>query len=285
MATVVIKTDRVKFAPLTADPTSCEAGDAWIRQDTGQLKFAIDTVVANAKVTVEAPIETSELADGAVTNAKLADSAVSPAKIENNAIITEKIMDLQVTSAKLANGAVTETKIGNGAVTEAKIADSAISTDKIADGNVTNAKLQYSSLSVNPGTGLTGGGSVALGSSISLGIADGGVGATQLADGAVTEAKLASNAVTNEKIANSAISTTKIADGAVTNAKVASGISPSKIATGNLNLGTGTLTAGEVQVGDLAMRYGWRLKETPDELLFLKDGRIVARLTKQGFLA
>jgi hypothetical protein len=60
----------------------------------------------------------------------------------------------------------------------------------IAAGKVTNAKLQNSSLTVTAGTGLSGGGSVSLGGSTTLGIANGGVGTTQLASGSVTNSKL-----------------------------------------------------------------------------------------------
>jgi hypothetical protein len=59
----------------------------------------------------------------------------------------------------------------------------------IAAGAVTNAKLANSALTINPGTGLTGGGSVALGGQGTLGVADGGIGTTQLQDGAVTTSK------------------------------------------------------------------------------------------------
>lgn len=45
-----------------------------------------------------------------------------------------------------------------------------------------------------PGTGLIGGGSIALGGSGTLSVADGGIGATQLADGSVTTAKFAPGA-------------------------------------------------------------------------------------------
>lgn len=45
-----VRGDRVTFSPLTADPSSCVAGDIWYRDDLGKAKFAIDTVVANAKV-------------------------------------------------------------------------------------------------------------------------------------------------------------------------------------------------------------------------------------------
>jgi hypothetical protein len=72
-----------------------------------------------------------------------------------------------------------------------QIANGKVTTNKIADGAVSNGKLQNSTLSVNAGTGLTGGGSVALGGSTSLAVADGGIGTNQLADGSVTNAKLA----------------------------------------------------------------------------------------------
>jgi fibronectin-binding autotransporter adhesin len=50
------------------------------------------------------------------------------------------------------------------------IGTAAITTSKIADGNVTNAKLANAALSVNAGTGLSGGGSVALGGTSSLSV-------------------------------------------------------------------------------------------------------------------
>jgi hypothetical protein len=59
----------------------------------------------------------------------------------------------------------------------------------IASGAVTNAKLANSALTISPGTGLTGGGSISLGASAIIAIAAGGVGTTQLADGSVTTAK------------------------------------------------------------------------------------------------
>jgi hypothetical protein len=50
------------------------------------------------------------------------------------------------------------------------IASGAVSTGKLADGAVTNSKLASPSLSIKAGTGLTGGGSIALGDSSTLNV-------------------------------------------------------------------------------------------------------------------
>lgn len=62
-------------------------------------------------------VESSQIADSAVTTAKIAGSAV--------------------TTAKIADSAVTTAKIGGGAVTTAKIADKNVTTAKLASGIVT----------------------------------------------------------------------------------------------------------------------------------------------------
>jgi hypothetical protein len=64
------------------------------------------------------------------------------------------------------------------AVTAAKLNTDAVTTVKILDANVTNAKLQFSALTVNAGTGLSGGGSVSLGGSTTINMPVTGVTAT-----------------------------------------------------------------------------------------------------------
>ncbi len=63
--------------------------------------------------------------------------------------------------------------IANNAITTSKIADGNVTTAKVADGNITNVKLQNSSLTVTSGAGLINGGSVSLGSSLTLNIGQG----------------------------------------------------------------------------------------------------------------
>ncbi len=76
-----------------------------------------------------------------VESSQIADSAVTTAKIAGSAVTTAKIADSNVTTAKIADSAVTTAKIGGSAVTTAKIADKNVTTAKIADKNVTTAKL------------------------------------------------------------------------------------------------------------------------------------------------
>ena len=171
-----------------------------------------------------------------------------------------------VETAEIADGAITTDKIADGAVNAYKLADSSVYTRHIVDGQVTTAKLADGAVTTDK-------------------IADGAVNYWKLADSAVGTEKLADGAVTELKIADAAVTTAKIADEAVTDAKIKGPISPTKIGEGNLYLGSGTLYCGAIQVGDIGLKYGWSIKETPDSLVFIKDGHIVARLHKNlGFI-
>lgn len=82
-------------------------------------------------------VESSQIADGAVTSTKIGGSAVTTAKIADSAVTTAKIGGSAVTTAKIADGNVTTAKIGGSAVTTAKIADKNVTTAKLAAGIVT----------------------------------------------------------------------------------------------------------------------------------------------------
>src|SRR5947199_10273137 len=71
-------------------------------------------------------------------------------------------------------------------IPEGDLAGSTYGNPVIASGKVTNAKLANSSLTLSPATGLTGGGSVALGAGTTLGVAAAGIGTSQPHRGAVT---------------------------------------------------------------------------------------------------
>lgn len=67
------------------------------------------------------PIESDNIADGAIVSDKVADSAVTSAKIADNAVSSGKITNGAVTSDKIADGAVGAQKIDQGAVTLDKL--------------------------------------------------------------------------------------------------------------------------------------------------------------------
>jgi hypothetical protein len=106
-----------------------------------------------------------------------------------------------VSCAATGQGTITSVTAGSGlsgsgssgAVTLA-VPDGGIGTAQLADGSVTNSKLANSSLTITPGTGLTGGGATALGAGTTLGVTDAGIGTSQLADGSVTSSKFAAGA-------------------------------------------------------------------------------------------
>lgn len=123
------------------------------------------------KVNKSDQLDTTQIADNAVTNEKLAEhsvdnsklsqDSVSYEKILNGAVITEKIQDGAVTTEKVEEKAVTNPKLGdqsvdgrvvreasleskhfaNESVTTEKVARKSITNDKIADGTLKKEKL------------------------------------------------------------------------------------------------------------------------------------------------
>jgi len=154
--TVIIKSDRVTFASLTADPASVTSGDHWFRSDLQRLKIAIDTVVANAKTIPVVPIASGDISDGAITSAKIASGAIASAHIASGAIAsghiasgqiaTAHIVDSAITSAKIASGAISSAHIASGAIASAHIASGAIASAHIASGQITTAHIADSAV-------------------------------------------------------------------------------------------------------------------------------------------
>jgi hypothetical protein len=81
------------------------------------------------------------IAGGAVNTTKLADNAVSTVKIQNGAVNSSKIADNTVNAAKIVDGAIGTAKIINNAITSAKIADGTIGAADLADNAMTSAKI------------------------------------------------------------------------------------------------------------------------------------------------
>lgn len=84
-----------------------------------------------AKPATDTPVETADLADGAVTTDKLGGDAVTEAKLADDAVSTDKLVDAAVTTAKIAGDAVTETELADDAVSTGKIVDEAVDETKV----------------------------------------------------------------------------------------------------------------------------------------------------------
>lgn len=100
-------------------------------------------------------VESSQIADGAVTSTKIGGSAVTTAKIADSNVTTAKIAGSAVTTAKIADSAVTTAKIGGSAVTTAKIADKNVTTAKLAAGIVTMTRTVLFNNSSGVNTNIT----------------------------------------------------------------------------------------------------------------------------------
>jgi N-acetylneuraminic acid mutarotase len=68
----------------------------------------------------------------------------------------------------VSDGAITTAKLADGAVTSEKLAAGVVQTSNLATGAVGNAQLANSALTINAGTGLSGGGLVSLGGNVTL---------------------------------------------------------------------------------------------------------------------
>jgi hypothetical protein len=86
-------------------------------------------------------VNTSQLADNAVTTPKLATNAVATSNIQDDAVTTPKIINGTITADKLAADSVTTVKIANLAVATGKLSDDAVTTVKLANSAVTAAKI------------------------------------------------------------------------------------------------------------------------------------------------
>ena len=90
-------------------------------------------------------------------------------------------------------------------IAEFQLAAGAVQTANIAAGAVDNSKLANSSITLNTGPGLAGGGVLAVGGTMTLSIPNGGIDGTQLAADSIQASHLADGAVENTKLANSGI--------------------------------------------------------------------------------
>jgi predicted phage tail protein len=235
-------------------------------------------------VAITGTIETSQIADDAVTAIKIGPAAVVAGKIDAAAVLTANIADLAVGAAKVAAGAIETAKIATGAVTSnelgaaaviagkigalavgtadiaalaitaAKIGGSAVGNTKIAAGAVIAGK--YGALSLASGDIAASAiiaGKYSAGSIVSADVSAGGIQTANIAALAVTAAEVAAAAIVTSKLATGAVTSNELGAAAVITSKLAAlAVTSAELATGSVitaKIGALAVTAAEVAAG------------------------------------
>lgn len=198
--------------------------------DTTQIadKAVTTEKLENESVTTEklnaASVTTDKVADANITTSKLADSSVETDKINNKAVTTEKLNDESVDNSKIAPNAVTYDKIKDKSIISEKLNDRAVTTEKVEEKAITNPKLGDQSVDgrvVREGTLETK--HLANESVTTDKVARKSITKDKIAEGAVDETLVKDGSIVNSKLSKNAVSTDKIENGSVTNDKLASG--------------------------------------------------------------
>ena len=162
-------------------------------------------------------------------------SGTALASVNTSGVFTGFLASGIVLSGNIASGQIGTDHLANGAVTSGDIASGQVGGAHIAASTVANANLVNSSVTVTAGTGLGGGGAVALGAAVTLTNA----GVTSLTGGTGITASASTGAIT-VSIANGAITNALIGSGAITSGNIASG------QVGNFHIASGAVTSGEI---------------------------------------
>ena len=91
-------------------------------------------------------VDTTQLADGAVTTIKVEDSAITLSKLATNSVNTVRIVDSSITNSKLATNCVSNGKIADGSVTNNKLSVNSVRTTNILNNNITLEKMADNSV-------------------------------------------------------------------------------------------------------------------------------------------
>jgi hypothetical protein len=152
------------------------------------------------------------IAAGGVTNAMLSNSALTVSagsgltgggSVSLGGTVTlSSTLGTDIDSSEIVNGTIATADIAASAITAALVSDGTLTTaDLSATAGITNAQLANSSITVTAGAGLSGGGVVALGSSVTLTSTLGtAIDTTEITDGTILFADIAQNGCSNGQV-------------------------------------------------------------------------------------
>ncbi len=230
------------------------AGDGLTLTDTTFAAVLGSTIesseIANDAVTsvqlAANSVTADELADNSVTGAKITVDAVTAEELAANSVTGSEIIvnavGDAVTSAEIAADAIGAEEIATDAVTGAEIAVDAVGANELANDSITSAELAADSVNTNE---------LVNGAVTSVKIANDAVNSTHIATDTITADELAANSVTSAEIAADAVGTDEISNDAVTGAEIAAdAVTSSELA--NDSVTSAELAADSVKTSELA---------------------------------
>ena len=119
---------------------------------------------------VSGSTNTFTIANSAITNGKIATGAVNSTSISDGTVTGTDLATSTVTGSNIAATTITASNIANATITTTQIASATITGGNIANATVANANLVNSSITINNGSNITGGGTVSLGGSLTLAV-------------------------------------------------------------------------------------------------------------------
>jgi Collagen triple helix repeat (20 copies) len=151
-----------------------------------------------------------------IISSEIVDGAIASVDIATGAVTSGNIADGTITGTDIASGTLTGTNVAAGTITGSNVASATITGSNLAAGTVANSNLVSSSLTITAGTGLTGGGVVSLGGTVTLNASLGtDITSSEIVDGTVTGTDIASGTVANGNLAADAVTNAKILDGTI----------------------------------------------------------------------
>ena len=200
-------------------------GSAWACASDSGLTSEVDGVIGNevtdatagggltrAGLGTNVSPYTLGIAAGGVTNAMLSNSALTVSagtgltgggSVSLGGTVTlSSTLGTDIDSSEIVNGTIATADIAANAITAALVSDGTLTTaDLSATAGITNAQLANSSITVTAGAGLSGGGAVALGSSVTLTSTLGtAIDTTEITDGTILFADIAQNGCSNGQV-------------------------------------------------------------------------------------